>query len=190
MTSLGTSEHDQAEGGGASPPVEGARWRSFRRHLSLDGLERFWLQPVDAAPFVIARTFYGIVVAAWAISLIPDFDLVFGADGLNRDPYFVQWELFSLFRFIQHPVALAIGLGGLVVAGLAISLYHNLLQWGVIDESLSPCTGGVSCSERQIAWGGFLTIPLMALGAFGAIGFSLIAQARTDARGRAKRSTT
>ena len=63
----------------------------------------------------------------------------------------------------------------LVLAGIGFSVYHNLLQYGVIPETLSPCTQGVPCSKRQIEWLGFLTIPLMALVAFLSILASLIA---------------
>ncbi len=70
----------------------------------------------------------------------------------------------------------------LVLVGLAISVYHNLLDYGVIDEALSPCTGGVSCAERQIEWLGFITIPLLALLAFLSILASLVAHHRTWAR--------
>jgi disulfide bond formation protein DsbB len=57
----------------------------------------------------------------------------------------------------------------LVLAGLGISVYHNLLQFGVIPETLAPCTEGVACSERQIELFGFITIPLMSMGAFAGI---------------------
>lgn len=63
----------------------------------------------------------------------------------------------------------------LVVVGIGISIYHNLLYFGVIPETLSPCTGGVSCREVQIEWLGFVTIPLMALTAFATILVSLLA---------------
>ena len=39
-------------------------------------------------------------------------------------------------------------------------------DYGFIPESLTPCTQGVSCSERQIEWLGFVTIPLMGLASF------------------------
>jgi disulfide bond formation protein DsbB len=54
----------------------------------------------------------------------------------------------------------------LTVTGFAISVYHNLLYYGLIPESITPCTEGISCTSRQIEWLGFITIPLMALTAF------------------------
>ena len=54
----------------------------------------------------------------------------------------------------------------LVVIGLGIAAYHNLLYYGVIPQSLSPCTAGAACNARQIDWLGFIGIPLLGLGAF------------------------
>ena len=50
--------------------------------------------------------------------------------------------------------------------GLAVSIYHNLLYYGILPESIAPCTEGISCTSRQIEWLGFITIPLLALTAF------------------------
>ena len=50
--------------------------------------------------------------------------------------------------------------------GLAISVYHNLLYYGVIPKAITPCGEGVSCTEPQIEWLGFVTIPLMGLVSF------------------------
>jgi len=54
----------------------------------------------------------------------------------------------------------------LIVVGFFISLYHNLLYYGVIEKSFIPCTAGVSCTSIQFVWLGFITIPLMAFTAF------------------------
>jgi disulfide bond formation protein DsbB len=53
-----------------------------------------------------------------------------------------------------------------VATGLAVSIYHNLLYYHLIPESITPCAEGVSCTDRQIEWLGFVTIPLLALTAF------------------------
>jgi disulfide bond formation protein DsbB len=87
-------------------------------------------------------------------------------------------------RIATYPVVLIIGTAiilrdsrlkiyalPLVLAGLAVSIYHNLLYYGVIPESITPCTEGVPCNAVQIEWLGFITIPLMGLGAF--IGMAL-----------------
>ncbi len=57
----------------------------------------------------------------------------------------------------------------LTVAGLVISIYHNLLYFGFISEALVPCTKDVSCTSKQLEVFGFLTIPLMSLLCFGLV---------------------
>lgn len=57
----------------------------------------------------------------------------------------------------------------LSLIGWGISLYHNLLYYKILPESVAPCTMGVSCTTKQIEWFGFITIPLMAFVAFSLI---------------------
>jgi disulfide bond formation protein DsbB len=52
------------------------------------------------------------------------------------------------------------------VIGLVIAIYHNLVYYRIIPESLAPCTQGVPCTSRQIEWLGFVTIPMMSLVTF------------------------
>ncbi len=52
------------------------------------------------------------------------------------------------------------------IPGLAISIYHNLLYWKILPESVAPCTLGISCTTKFFEWFGFITIPFMALMAF------------------------
>ncbi|MGD9624225.1 MAG: disulfide oxidoreductase [Arcobacter sp.] len=49
----------------------------------------------------------------------------------------------------------------LVIIGLLISIYHNLLIYKVIPENLSPCVSGIPCSVDYLNWFGFITIPLL-----------------------------
>lgn len=68
-------------------------------------------------------------------------------------------------RFYNLPLALA---------GLVISVYHNLLYYKVIPQAIVPCTSGVSCTSKQIEWFGFVTIPFLSLCAFTVIVISLL----------------
>ena len=52
------------------------------------------------------------------------------------------------------------------LAGLAISIYHNLLYYNIIPESAAPCVAGISCTTVYIEWFGFITIPLLSLAGF------------------------
>lgn len=53
--------------------------------------------------------------------------------------------------------------------GWVIALYHNLLYYKIIPDDLAPCTTGVSCTVKYIAYFGFITIPLMSFVAFSVI---------------------
>lgn len=54
----------------------------------------------------------------------------------------------------------------LIGIGTPIAVYHNLLYYGIIPESITPCTQGISCTSKQIEWLGFITIPLLSLTGF------------------------
>lgn len=54
----------------------------------------------------------------------------------------------------------------LSLIGSAVALYHNLLYYQIIPESITPCTIGISCTTKQIEWFGFITIPFLSLVAF------------------------
>lgn len=62
----------------------------------------------------------------------------------------------------------------LVVPGLAITVYHCLLYYGVIAAEIVPCGTGVSCTERQLEWLGFISIPLLSLGSFVTVAAGLV----------------
>lgn len=61
----------------------------------------------------------------------------------------------------------------LVTIGWFVALYHSLLQWKILPETIAPCQAGVSCVTAQINWFGFLTIPFGSLLSFSGIIISL-----------------
>ena len=73
--------------------------------------------------------------------------------------------IFTVGLFRKPKESFVYGLS-LSVTGLVVAIYHNLLYYHLIPESITPCTSGVSCTSRQIEWLGFITIPLMSLVAF------------------------
>jgi len=112
---------------------------------------------------------------AWAIALVATVGSLFFSEVMGLPPCVLCWYQ----RIAMYPLVLIIGSGiitqdtrmrfyalPLCVSGLIISIYHNLLYYGILPESIIPCTAGVSCTSRQIEWLGFITIPLMALTAF------------------------
>ncbi|WP_121626437.1 disulfide oxidoreductase [Poseidonibacter antarcticus] len=57
----------------------------------------------------------------------------------------------------------------IVLIGWAFSIYHNLLMFDIIPESIVPCVQGVPCSTEYINWFGFITIPFLSFLAYSII---------------------
>ncbi|MEK7856878.1 MAG: disulfide oxidoreductase [Acidobacteriota bacterium] len=118
--------------------------------------------------------------AAWLLALLSAAGSLFFSEVMDLAPCVLCWYQ----RIAMYPLVLIIGIGiaskdlrwkvyalPFALIGLALAVYHNLIYYGVIPKSLTPCTQGVSCSERQIEWFGFVTIPLMGLMSFLLISF-------------------
>ena len=121
--------------------------------------------------------------AAWVIALVSTVGSLFFSEVMGLQPCVLCWYQ----RVAVYPLVLIIGAGILMrdgrmkyyalplcLAGLAVAVYHNLLYYGVIPEDISPCSQGVPCTERQIEWLGFITIPLMGLAAFTGLALCLL----------------
>ncbi len=113
--------------------------------------------------------------AAWLIALVAMVGSLFFSEVMELPPCVLCWYQ----RIAMYPLVLIIGTGiltedsrwkiyalPLTIIGLGIAVYHNLLYYGILPESVSPCVEGISCTSRQIELFGFITIPLMALTAF------------------------
>jgi disulfide bond formation protein DsbB len=124
-----------------------------------------------------------LLYAAWVIALLATAGSLFFSEVMGLPPCVLCWYQ----RVAMYPLVLIIATGivkrdgrmrayalPLCLAGLAVAVYHNLLYYGVIPESLTPCSEGASCTERQIEWFGFVTIPLMGLASFAAVALCLI----------------
>lgn len=118
-----------------------------------------------------------------AISFIAMLGSLFFSEVMSYTPCVLCWyqriALYPLvFIFLvgsfQTPRATFMFSAPLVCTGWIIALYHNLLHYGIVPESASPCVSGVPCSTVYINWFGFITIPLLSLIAFSLIGFLLI----------------
>lgn len=69
----------------------------------------------------------------------------------------------GLFPFDPRVIRYALPLA---LAGLALAAFHLALIAGWIPESIKPCQQGVPCSDVQVTWFGFVTIPLLSLLSF------------------------
>jgi disulfide bond formation protein DsbB len=83
--------------------------------------------------------------------------------------------LSSDLRCTRYALPLAIG-------GWLLAAYHVLLHTGIIPEAAAPCSQGVSCTEVDFELFGLLSIPVMALIAFTAIGAGLLLAIRRNSR--------
>ena len=110
--------------------------------------------------------------AAWTIALVATAGSLFFSEVMELPPCVLCWYQ----RIAMYPLVAIIAVGiltadrrvkayalPLCLAGLAVAVYHNLLYYGIIPESITPCQQGVSCTSRQIEWLGFITIPLLSL---------------------------
>ena len=115
---------------------------------------------------------------AWLIALVATAGALFLGEVMGKTPCLLCWYQ----RIAMFPLVVVLGVGvfdgdarsaryalPLAWAGWGLALYHCLLYWGVIDESLSPCQQSVSCADAQLQVAGFVPIPLLSLLAFTAI---------------------
>ncbi|MDP2052601.1 MAG: disulfide oxidoreductase [Acidobacteriota bacterium] len=113
--------------------------------------------------------------AVWLISLVAMLGSLFFSEVMRLPPCVLCWYQ----RIFMYPLVVVTTVGllwrdpgalryawPLAAGGLAVAVYHNLLYYHLIPESITPCTTGVSCTDRQIEWLGFVTIPLLSLAAF------------------------
>ncbi len=121
---------------------------------------------------------------AWFISLSGMLGSLFFSEILKFPPCVLCWyQRIALYPLVAiFPVGILRKDSGVdfyarpfVFIGFLIALYHNLLYYGIIPETLSPCEVGVSCLTKYVEYFGFITIPLLSLGAFIALGVILVA---------------
>ncbi len=127
------------------------------------------------------------VFAAWLVAAVATLGALFLSEVVGVAPCVLCWYQ----RSFMFPLVLVLATGlfpldrrvvryaaPLAAAGWLVALYHLLLTKGIVPAAMAPCTPGVPCSEDQVAWFGFVTIPLLSLLSFTAIGAALAA-ART-----------
>ncbi len=125
---------------------------------------------------------WSLIFGAWLISCLSMGGSLFFSEVMEFPPCILCWYQ----RIAMYPLV-AIFMVGLfplskevfkysapfVALGWLIALWHNLLHLGIIEEDLSPCREGVSCSTVYINWMGFITIPLLSFVAFSLLGIIL-----------------
>lgn len=123
----------------------------------------------------LAEAQWSPIFGLWLVSLTATLGSLFFGEVMRLPPCVLCWYqriamyplvVLTTVALVKRDTGVAAYAWPLVAVGLAVSIYHNLLYYHLIPESITPCARGVSCTERQIEWLGFVTIPLLALAAF------------------------
>lgn len=120
--------------------------------------------------------------AAWLAATVSTLAALFLSEVMGVAPCALCWYQ----RVFMFPLVFVLAAGlfpldgkvvryaaPLAVAGWLVALVHVLLTKGYIPESITPCTQGIPCSRIEVEWFGFITIPLLSLLSFSAIGLAL-----------------
>ena len=116
------------------------------------------------------RTDWNILFIVWLIAAIGTLGSLFFSEVMEFAPCALCWYQ----RIFLYPMVITLAIGlfpldkgaikyslPLAIGGWFVALYHNLLYYGIIPESLQPCRQGVSCTEVYINLLGFITIPML-----------------------------
>lgn len=129
------------------------------------------------------KPFDAPVYTAWSVALVATVGSLFFSEVMLLPPCVLCWYQ----RIAMYPLVVILGVGIILgdrrvkfyalpvcLGGLVVAVYHNLLYYGILPESIAPCTQGISCTSVQLEWLGFITIPLLSLTAFVLITLSLL----------------
>ncbi len=128
-------------------------------------------------------TNWNLTFFAWLVAIIATLGSLFFSEVMEFPPCTFCWYqrilmyplvfifLVGLFPFDKNVIKYAFPFA---IVGWLIALYHNLLQYGIIPESATPCSQGVPCSAKYISWFDILTIPMLSFIAFSIILILLI----------------
>jgi disulfide bond formation protein DsbB len=129
-----------------------------------------------------ANAGWAFLFAAWLVAAVSTLGALFLSEIMEVAPCVLCWYQ----RVFMFPLVFVLGSGlfptdrrvlryatPLVVAGWLVALFHLLLTNGYIPETMTPCTQGIPCSRIDVQWFGFLTIPLLSLMSFSAMGLAL-----------------
>ncbi|HCI12995.1 MAG: 2-oxoglutarate dehydrogenase [Gallionellales bacterium GWA2_60_142] len=124
------------------------------------------------------------VFMAWLVATASTLGALFLGEVMGYTPCLLCWYQ----RIAMFPLVLVLAAGlfpfdprvvryalPLAVAGWLLAAFHLALVAGWIPENIKPCQQGVPCSDVQITWFGFVTIPLLSVIAFSIIAGLLLA---------------
>ena len=113
-----------------------------------------------------------ILYAAFALTLVATVGSLFTSEVLHWAPCVLCWYQ----RIMLYPLVIILAVAivkeisnleyivlPMTGIGMLVALYHNLLQYHIIPESLAPCSVSTSCITLYHFWFDFLTLPLLSL---------------------------
>jgi disulfide bond formation protein DsbB len=149
--------------------------------MTSPGSARRSRNPGSASPLA-ANASWSLLFAAWLVATVSTLGALFLSEIMGIAPCVLCWYQ----RVFMFPLVFVLATGlfpldrralryaaPLVAAGWLVALFHLLLTEGYIPETMTPCTQGIPCSKVDVEWIGFLTIPMLSLLSFSAIGLIL-----------------
>ncbi len=125
-----------------------------------------------------------LLFTSWLVAVSGTAGSLFFSEVMGYPPCVLCWyQRIALYPLV---VVIAIGLAAhdrrvavyslpFAVIGLCIAIYHNLIYYGIVPESLTPCSEGTPCNAVQLELLGFVTIPLMSILGFASVSVLLAA---------------
>ena len=116
-----------------------------------------------------------LVFCAWLVAGVATVGSLFFSEVMGHAPCILCWyqRICMYLLVLILPVGMFPFDGKLVryvlplsIAGLLFAIFHLLLVAGLIPESIKPCIQGIPCTDVQIVWFGFVTIPLLSAASF------------------------
>jgi disulfide bond formation protein DsbB len=146
------------------------RTRPNRRQFSA-------VQP-PAAEAPQGESLWTMLFAAWVIALGSTLSVLFIGEIMGQTPCVLCWYQ----RAFMFPLAVILAVAcyrtdgavwryalPLAAVGAVIAIWHTLVFTGVAPTALEPCGAGPSCSSENMTILGGIPLPLLSVGAFGAI---------------------
>ena len=123
----------------------------------------------------VSSTAWTLLFFAWLVATIAPVGSLFFSEVMMFPPCVMCWYQ----RICMYPLVVILLVGlfpldttvtryamPLTLIGLFFAIYHNLLYYKILPESVQPCSQGVSCTSDYINWFGYITIQLLSLVSF------------------------
>lgn len=134
---------------------------------------------------------WALLFGTWLVALLSSAAVLFVGEVMGQAPCNLCW----FQRAFMFPLAIVLGLASLrgdsgvwryalalSVPGALVALFHSLVYFGLVAESITPCGAGVSCAGADMTVLGGLPLPLLALAAFSTMTlFLVLIRPRTSA---------